>query len=82
MNNNGMGLSYFGSKTSECLTCLFTFATVSTVAGILLLCRRDYIKRCVNANGDDVLLFTGSGVTGAVHKLVSCLEIKPSETVK
>jgi len=35
----------------------------------------------VNANEDDVLLFTGSGVTGAIHKLVSALNINPKETV-
>ena len=42
---------------------------------------RTYIKKCVNANDDDVLLFTGSGVTDAIHKLVPVLDINPSNTV-
>lgn len=49
------------------IQCIFTF--------------RSFIKKCVNANEDDVLLFTGSGVTGAIHKLVSALNINPKETV-
>lgn len=35
----------------------------------------------MNANEDDVLLFTGSGVTGAIHKLVSAMNIIPQQTV-
>nr|XP_054752069.1 probable cysteine desulfurase [Lytechinus pictus] len=34
---------------------------------------RDIIKTCVNATDDDALIFTGSGTTGAVNKLVSAL---------
>eukprot|EP00057_Strongylocentrotus_purpuratus_P003629 XP_003727027.1 PREDICTED: uncharacterized protein LOC100889512 [Strongylocentrotus purpuratus] len=34
---------------------------------------RDIIKNCVNATEDDALIFTGSGTTGAVNKLVSAL---------
>lgn len=42
---------------------------------------RNYIKKCINANEDDVLLFTGSGVTGAIHKLVHAMQISPKDTV-
>lgn len=31
---------------------------------------REIIKKSVNANANDVLLFTGTGSTGAVHALV------------
>jgi len=44
-------------------------------------CFRAYIKQCVGANDDDVLLFTGSGVTGAIHKLISAMMIVPEKTV-
>ncbi len=32
---------------------------------------RNIIKKSVNANENDVLLFTGTGSTGAVHQLIS-----------
>ena len=34
---------------------------------------RSIIKRCLNASDDDLILFTGSGTTGAVNKLVQIL---------
>ena len=34
------------------------------------------IKEAVNASRDDVVIFTGSGTTGAVHKLIGVLELK------
>ncbi|XP_071940981.1 uncharacterized protein [Antedon mediterranea] len=37
---------------------------------------REIIKRNVNASDEDVLIFSGSGTTGAIHKLVGVLEIK------
>ncbi len=43
---------------------------------------RDLIKRCVNATDDDVLIFTGSGTTGAVHKLLTALELKGDRAKK
>ncbi|KAJ8035519.1 Cysteine desulfurase 1, chloroplastic [Holothuria leucospilota] len=36
---------------------------------------RNIIKKCVNASDEDVVIFTGSGSTGAIHKLVNALEI-------
>ena len=36
---------------------------------------RHIIKKSVNANEDDVLLFTGTGSTGAVHTLVDNFEL-------
>ena len=39
------------------------------------------IKKSVNANDDDVLLFTGTGSTGAVHTLVVNFELH-DETVR
>ncbi|XP_072020829.1 probable cysteine desulfurase [Amphiura filiformis] len=37
---------------------------------------RDIIKECVNANEDDAVIFTGSGSTGAINKLVHAMEIR------
>ena len=37
---------------------------------------RMMIKRAVNASDDDVVIFTGSGTTGAIHKLIGVLELK------
>ncbi|KAJ8036031.1 Cysteine desulfurase 1, chloroplastic [Holothuria leucospilota] len=45
---------------------------------------RGIIKRSVNASSEDVLIFTGSGTTGAVHKLVKAMElegVKAKQTV-
>ncbi|CAH3136888.1 unnamed protein product [Porites lobata] len=36
---------------------------------------RDIIKKCVNAGPDDVVVFTGSGTTGAIHKLIHALQL-------
>lgn len=35
----------------------------------------DIIKKCVNAGKEDVVVFTGSGTTGAIHKLVHALQL-------
>ncbi|XP_038079043.1 probable cysteine desulfurase [Patiria miniata] len=43
---------------------------------------REIIKRCVNATDEDVVIFTGSGTTGAVHKLVTALELKGERAKK
>ncbi|XP_067945112.1 probable cysteine desulfurase, partial [Watersipora subatra] len=64
---------YANTHTSTCLTARQT--SLSREGS------RSYIKKCVNANEDDVLLFTGSGVTGAIHKLVSVLCLDPAKTV-
>lgn len=37
---------------------------------------RDIIKASVGANDDDALIFCGSGATGAVHKLISILNLR------
>ncbi|XP_066027051.1 probable cysteine desulfurase isoform X1 [Pocillopora verrucosa] len=36
---------------------------------------REIIKKCVNAGQDDVVVFTGSGATGAIHKLIHALQL-------
>ena len=36
---------------------------------------RNIIRQCVNASKDDVVIFTGSGATAAVHKLLWGLKI-------
>ena len=36
---------------------------------------REIIKQCVNAGKDDVVVFTGSGTTGAIHKLIHALQL-------
>ncbi|XP_072173689.1 probable cysteine desulfurase [Diadema setosum] len=43
---------------------------------------RDIIKKCVNATEEDALIFTGSGTTGAVNKLVSALMLKGARAKK
>ncbi|XP_071497944.1 probable cysteine desulfurase [Diadema antillarum] len=43
---------------------------------------RDIIKKCVNATDEDALIFTGSGTTGAVNKLVSALMLKGARAKK
>lgn len=34
------------------------------------------IKSCVNATGEDCVVFTGSGTTSAIHKLIHALELE------
>jgi len=34
------------------------------------------IKKAVNASEDDVVIFTGSGTTGAIHKLIGVLQLQ------
>ncbi len=42
---------------------------------------RNIIKKSVNANENDVLLFTGTGSTGAVHTLVDNFNLQ-DETIR
>ncbi|CAF3369458.1 unnamed protein product [Rotaria socialis] len=37
---------------------------------------RSLIKKCVNCNDDDVVIFTGSGSTGAINKMVGVLQLR------
>ncbi|CAF5148685.1 unnamed protein product, partial [Rotaria sp. Silwood1] len=37
---------------------------------------RSLIKQCVNATDDDVIIFTGSGSTAAINKLVDILQLR------
>lgn len=37
---------------------------------------RNIIKKCVNAKDEDVVVFTGSGTTSAIHKLIHALSLK------
>ncbi|CAF3372127.1 unnamed protein product [Rotaria sp. Silwood2] len=37
---------------------------------------RSIIKKCVNCNSDDVVIFTGSGSTAAIHKTVDILQLR------
>ncbi|XP_071492927.1 uncharacterized protein [Diadema antillarum] len=37
---------------------------------------RDIIKQCTNCGEDDAVIFTGSGSTGAIHKLINVMEMK------
>jgi selenocysteine lyase/cysteine desulfurase len=43
---------------------------------------RDIIKTCVNATDKDVVIFTGSGTTGGIHKLVHALQLEGEEAKK
>ena len=43
---------------------------------------REIIKQCVNAGKDDVVVFTGSGTTGAIHKLIHALQLTGKEVEK
>ncbi|XP_022109890.1 uncharacterized protein LOC110989653 [Acanthaster planci] len=36
---------------------------------------RELIRSCVNATEDDAVIFTGSGSTGAIHKLLNVMEL-------
>ena len=40
------------------------------------LCFREIIRDALNANDDDVVIFAGNGVTGAIHKLISVMKMK------
>lgn len=37
---------------------------------------RTIIKKCVNATEEDVVVFTGSGTTSAIHKLIHALQLE------
>ena len=43
---------------------------------------RSIIKRCINASEEDLILFTGTGTTGAVNKLVQVLKLSNWGTKK
>lgn len=40
------------------------------------------IKSCVNATGEDCVVFTGSGTTSAIHKLIHALELEQRRNEK
>ena len=42
---------------------------------------RDIIRNATNASEQDAVIFAGSGVTGAVHKLVHALDVEHTSTV-
>ena len=37
---------------------------------------REIIKHCVNATDEDVVIFTGSGATAAIHKLINAIGLR------
>lgn len=43
---------------------------------IFVFLYRHIIKSCVNATGEDCVVFTGSGTTSAIHKLIHALELE------
>lgn len=40
------------------------------------------VRQALNAHDDDVVIFTGSGATGAVNKLVACLGLRVPDTLR
>ena len=40
------------------------------------------VRRALNANEDDVVLFTGSGATGAINKLIGVMGIRIPDTLQ
>ena len=42
---------------------------------------RTMVRNAVRANEHDAVIFTGSGVTAAVHKLINALDLKTALTV-
>lgn len=43
---------------------------------------KEYIKRCVNANSEDALIFSGSGMTDSINKLQRILGLRIAENAK
>lgn len=43
---------------------------------------REHIRNAVNATDDDVVIFTGTGCTGAIHKLIGGLDLKNSADIE
>ncbi|XP_071789190.1 uncharacterized protein [Asterias amurensis] len=43
---------------------------------------RELIRSCVNATEDDAVIFTGSGSTGAIHKLLNVMELHGEKASK
>lgn len=41
---------------------------------------RDIIRKAVNAGPEDVMIFTGSGTTAAIHKIISVVDLRPPKT--
>jgi selenocysteine lyase/cysteine desulfurase len=62
-------LPFYGNTHSE------TSATARRTTQLREEARR-LIGRCVGAGQDDVVIFTGSGATGAIHKLVDILNLR------
>ena len=74
-------------KNSACVGCvqLLNFhleAPFSRYISFLNICKYhakfDLYRNAVNASESDAVIFTGSGTTGAVHALVSALDLKGS----
>ena len=42
---------------------------------------REVVRKAVNASQDDVVIFAGSGCTGAIHKLIGALGIRWSTNI-
>lgn len=40
------------------------------------MCFRDIIRQAVNASENNAVIFTGTGCTGAVHKLIHALNLQ------
>ena len=45
-------------------------------------CCRQIVKDCVNASDEDVVIFTGSGATSAIHKLIHALKLERERVKK
>lgn len=43
---------------------------------------RELIRSCVNASEEDVVIFAGTGCTGAIHKLIGGLDLRNSESIE
>ncbi|XP_067944983.1 probable cysteine desulfurase [Watersipora subatra] len=59
---------YANTHTSTCITAQQTSQFRQDA--------KQMIKKAVNAKEDDVVIFTGSGTTGAIHKLIGVLELQ------
>ena len=54
----------------------------SEVIGALVEAAHQKVRRAMRGTDDDVVVFTGSGATGAVNKLIGCLGIRAPETLQ
>jgi len=67
--------SRFARLRSSCLSLLSKYKSNQSNLTNCDVYYRDIIKQCVNAGKDDVVVFTGSGTTGAIHKLIHALQL-------